>query len=199
MSTKLYNPSDRSVGVEVLSTGEIALSSADSGTAEATTSAVHRSGVIKSVITLTDVPVTVSNTTGVSFGGTKVFTFPEGRILVHGATVGALSLTLATGGTNATPLVGTMGGDFAFGTAVPDDGLLDDTAVDIIPSHSADPLSGGAGAAALAASAQFDGTTTPVAVYVNAIIDDGDVADTANDEFEVSGDLTIVWSLLGDY
>jgi hypothetical protein len=98
------------------------------------------------------VSVTVANTTGVSFSGTKLYDFPEGRILIHGATVGALTVTLGVGGSNATPLTSGMGGDFGFGTAVPDDGLLDDTAIDIIPSHSIDPFSGGS-----AGSAAFTG------------------------------------------
>lgn len=152
----------------------------------------------KTVLTLTDVPVLVGNTTAISFGGTKLYDFPTGRILVLGAIVDNITFDL-TSALNVTPIDDTMGGDVAFGTTLTEDSTLDGTDVDLIPSTSIDPISGGIAGAALAASAQFDGTTTAKEVNINIIIDDADVADGASDELLVSGTLTIHWVLLGDY
>lgn len=154
--------------------------------------------VHKTVLQLDDVSVTVGNTTGVSFGGTKVYDMPAGRILVLGATLAAVTLDLTDAG-NATPIDAADGGDIAFGTTAPDDGTLTGTDVNIIPSTSIDPLSGGLTGVALAASAQIDGTTTAVDVYLNLLIDDADVGDGASDVLLVSGTLTLVWVNLGDY
>lgn len=163
------------------------------------TASEQGNGVVqKTVLTLSGVSVTVGNTTGVSFGGTKIYDFPAGRILVLGVTLANLSFDLTDAG-NETPIDDTMGGDIAVGTTAPDDGTLGGTDVDLIPATSIDPISDGVDGAALAASAQFDGTTTAVDAYINAIIDDGDVADGASDVILVSATVTITWVSLGDY
>ena len=171
----------------------------EAGTAANGAVAVETGNVArKTVLTLVDVPVTVGNTTGVSFGGTKVYDFPAGRILILGATLAALSFDLTDAG-NATPIDAADGGDVAFGTTPPTDGTLTGTDVDIIPSTSIDPISGGITGVALAASAQFDGTTTAKDINVNIIIDDADVGDGASDVLLVNGVLTVHWVNLGDY
>lgn len=178
---------------------------AQSGTAGAvedadTISAVERgNGVVhQTTLTLTDVPVTVGNTTGVSFGGTKIYEFPEGRILLLGATLADVTFDLTDDG-NVTPIDDADGGDISVGTTIAGDGTLTNADVDIIPSTSIDPISGGVAGAALAASAQFDGTTTPVEVNFNVLIDDADVGNAASDVILVSGVLTLTWINLGDY
>lgn len=164
------------------------------------TTAVERGdGVIhQTVITMADLPVTVGNTTGISFGGTKIYDFPVGRILILGATCDGIAFDLTDDG-NVTPLEATDGGDIAVGTTAPTDGSLTLTDVDIIPSTSIDPISGGVDGAALAASAHFDGTATAKDAFFNIIIDDADVADGASDVILVSGTVTITWINLGDY
>jgi len=145
----------------------------------------------KTVLSLEDVSVTVANTTGVSFGGTKIHDMPEGRILILGAVLGGVTVDLSS----ATNLDAADGGDIS----VAGDGTLSGTDVNIIPSTSIDPLSGGITGAALAASAQLDGTSAAVDVYLNMLIDDADVGDTDSDVVLISGTLTLVWVNLGDF
>jgi len=149
----------------------------------------------KTVLSLEDVSVTVANTTGVSFGGTKIHDMPEGRILILGAVLGGVTVDLSS----ATNLDAADGGDISVGTTVAGDGTLSGTDVNIIPSTSIDPLSGGITGAALAASAQLDGTSAAVDVYLNMLIDDADVGDTDSDVVLISGTLTLVWVNLGDF
>ncbi len=194
MSSKLYN---RSTGLIQAGSGVTSGVGAKNG-ATVSVSETGNDVVHRTTITLTDTPVTAANTTGVSFGGVKIYDMPAGRVLVLGATVGALTFDLTDDG-NVTPIDGADGGDIAFGTTVAGDGTLTGTDVDIIPSHSIDPISGGSAGAALGASAVFDGTSTAVDIYLNVLIDDADVADTASDVLLVSGVLNLVWVDLGDY
>ncbi len=194
MATKLY---DRSTGLIAAGTDV----TVGVGSSPVSTSVATESGsdvVHKTVLALTDVSVTAGNTTGVSFGGTKVYDFPEGRILLLGATLDSLTFDLTDAG-NATPVAAADGGDIAFGTTVAGDGTLSAADVNVIPSTSIDPISGGVTGAALAVSAQFDGTTTAVDVYVNVLVDDADVGNGASDVILVSGTLTLVWANVGDF
>jgi hypothetical protein len=152
----------------------------------------------QTILALSDVSVTVANTTGISFGGTKIYDFPAGRILVHGVTIDDISFDLTDAG-NVTPILVTHGGDISLGTTVAGDGSLTNADVDLCPSTSIDPISAGVTGAALVASAQFDGTGTAKDVFFNILIDDSDVGDAASDVILVSGRVTITWSQLGDY
>jgi hypothetical protein len=154
--------------------------------------------VRKTVLTLTNVSVTAANTTGVSFGGTKIYDFPDGRILVLGVTIADVVFDLTDAG-NVTPIAGADGGDIALGTTAPTDGTLTNTDVDLLPSTSIDPISDGVAGAALAASAQFDGTGTAKDMFFNILIDDADVADGASDVLLVNATVTVHWVLLGNY
>lgn len=164
----------------------------------ATVTAVERGdGVVhQTVLTLASTPVTVANTTGASFGGVKLYDFPAGRIAALGVTAN-LSLNWA-----GTDIAAAGSGDFALGSTITDDATLDGTDVDLLPSTGLlDPfvLGVGTGKGALAAGAQFDGTTDAVDANLNIIIDDADVADAATDIVLVSGTVTITWVNLGDY
>lgn len=162
---------------------------ADSDT---TTVQEYGDGVMhQTVLTLDAFPVSVVGATGVGFGGGKVYTFPEGRILVLGVTA---SISLDPLSSN---LDTADGGDYGLGTAIVADADLGDaTDVDLCPSTSIDPI-GTAVGAALAASAQFDGTTTAKTVNVNILIDDADIAGT--EAIGVDGTIRITWVFLGDY
>lgn len=190
-------------GVRVTdSSGQLLQSVADStgvGVAGTGVVATETGNVVrKTVLSLTDVPVTVGNTTGISFGGSKIYDFPAGRILLLGATINGITFDL-TSEDNVTPIATTHGGDVSIGTTAPTDGTLTGTDVDIIPSTSIDPISAGITGAALAASAQFDGTSTAKDAFLNILIDDSDVADGASDVILVSGTVTLHWMNLGDY
>jgi hypothetical protein len=183
-------------GPQVIAASSLSgIGSAGTGT---TASEQGNAVVHKTVLTMGDVSVTVGNTTGVSFGGTKIYDFPDGRILVLGAVATDISFDLTDAG-NVTPIDDTMGGDIAVGTTAPDDGSLTGTDVDLIPSTSIDPISGGVTGSPLASSAQFDGTGTAKDAFFNILIDDADVADGASDVILVSGTVTIHWINLGNY
>ena len=83
----------------------------------------------------------------------------------------------------------------------PAEGTLTGTEADIIPSTTIDTNSGATLAndwhAALAASAQFDGTSSALDLYVNAAVTDA--CSKAAVTIAITGTLTITWINLGDY
>ena len=175
-----------------------AMESVDGVAVGATVSASEPFGIVnKTVLTMADTPVSVIYTGGDTnaIGSTKIYDFPEGRILVLGVIVDSFAITSFPTNT----MDDADGGDFAFGTAVPGaDGLLDGTAVDFIPSTSIDPITNVV-SSALAASAQFDGTTTAKDLYINLSIDNADLADAGTNAVTAEATMTIHWVNLGDY
>jgi hypothetical protein len=150
----------------------------------------------RTVLHLNNFAVTVGNTTGVSFGGAKLFDFPAGRILVMGATAN-LSFDWS-----ASDIAAAGTGDFSLGTTITADATLNGTDVNLLPSTGLlDPFVDGVGtgSGALAASAQFDGTATAIDCNLNLIIDDADVEDATEDVVLVTGTVTLTWVNLGDY
>jgi len=168
------------------------ITSSGVGTVASTTSAVEYGNATshQTVLTLSDVPVVVVGATGVGFGGTKIYDLPEGRILVQGVTVDSLIVTVGTG------LDAADGGDWSFGTAITTNATLDGVNVDIAPKTSADAINS-TNSTALAASAQFDGTTTAKDININMIIDDADIAATVTNTVDAT--VTVTWINLGDY
>lgn len=193
------DPRDINMTRDLISSGGVAKMSGGVGAKNGATvtAAEQGDGVVhKTILTLASTPVTVANTTGSSFGGVKLYDLPEGRIAVLGATA---NLTMTWTGED---IAADGSGDFSLGTTITADATLDGTDVNLLPSTGMlDPFVLGVGTAtgALAASAQFDGTTTPVDANLNIIIDDVDVADGASDVVLVSGTVTITWINLGDY
>lgn len=170
------------------------------GTTIATTTATEVTGVRTVTITGTDVPITVGNTTGVSFGSVKVFDFPQGLIRVLGAALTTGFSYDFTPAGNSTPIAGTMGGDFGFGTTAVSDGTIGGADEDIIPETSIDPLSTPVNAFLAAdIAAPFDGHTTATAIYLNHLIDDADVANAASDDILISFVLKVTYVNLGDW
>lgn len=147
-------------------------------------------------LTLDNVPQTITNTTA-EYAGTKIFDFPEGRIAVLGVTASlkqkttsALATTIASGATGA----------IALGTATASATSLTGTMVDLLPSTAYTSsttinVAGTAVGAALAATAQFDGTTTAKDVFLNTAIATGSADGTQT----ISGTIVISWLQLGDY
>lgn len=136
--------------------------------------------------------ITVANTTGVSFGGVKLWTYPAAHIYVENVHLVSLSVGLGNAG-NATPIAGTMGGDFAIGSTAPSDGTLSAADVNHLASTSIDPISGGLSNIRTASDTELDGTSTPIPVYANMLIDDADVADAASDVLELTATIDVVW------
>jgi len=129
--------------------------------------------------------------------GIQVYDFPAGHILILGATIDASVTTSANYDTSPNDVF-----VVSCGTEVgADDNALTGTEVDIIPSTELDTV--GATAltldwhAALAASAQFDGTGTAKDLYVNVACTAASA--TGANTYAITGTLTVTWINLGDY
>jgi hypothetical protein len=131
--------------------------------------------------------------------GVKVYDFPAGRILILGATINALVTT--NNAFNANPNdVYYVGVGTADGTQAADADLTN-TEQDIIPKTTLDSV-GNTDLdldwhAALAASAQFDGTSTAVDLYVNVAVPAA--SNSKASTHAVTGTMTVTWINLGDY
>jgi len=152
----------------------------------------------QSVFTLDNVAQTVVN--GTEYQGTKLFDFPEGRLLVLGVTA---RLQQKTTSVLASTLNASSTGAVSLGTATASATTLATTMVDLLPSTAFTSsatvnVAGTAVTAALAASAQFDGTTTAKSMFLNSAFAtttdvDGDATMTW------SGTITVTYIDLGDY
>lgn len=151
----------------------------------------------QTTLVLNNVGQTVVN--GTEYQGTKIYDFPQGRILVLGVTA-----TLQQKTTSAILTTLNSGtGAISLGTATASATTLATTMVDLLPSTAFTSstvinVAGTAVSAALAASAQFDGTTTAKDVFLNtAYATTGDVDADATQT--ISGTVVISWVFLGDY
>lgn len=155
---------------------------------------------VKSVFTLLSMPVTVTSvTTGNGVGGTQFFDFPEGYIRHLGTTA---SLSIAVTDTDDYT-DGTPEGDVGIGTVAPAnaDALGTDATDDDFGTATAFTLSSHAGSVSIPpeAAANFDGTSTAVNLFLNALVDAADIDDDATDDMLFSGTITVHWLNLGDY
>lgn len=155
-------------------------------------------GFNRTVLTLDNVPQAIVN--GTEYQSTKIFTFPEGRILVLGVTA---TLRQKTTSVLASTLNASSTGAIALGSAAASATTLETTMVDMLPSTAFTSsatinVPGTAVSNALAASAQFNGTTTPIPMYLNtAFATTADVDGNATQT--ISGTVTFAWVNLGDY
>jgi hypothetical protein len=177
--------------------------------AAAYVTAVHRGiypGSFLTELRFTALPVVTGNATGASFGSKQIFTFPEGRLRVDNVNAYFSSITMNTAAGAAGDIAadGAGSGDFSMGSTATADATLGGTDVDLLPSTAMlDPFVAGVGRsnawATLVAAAVFDGTSTPLSLYLNVIIDDADVADgAANDNVYFTGYTKIIWTFYGD-
>jgi len=159
----------------------------------------YGNGVIhKTVLTCTALPISVADEAGQGqYGGVKVYDMPEGLILTLGAVIDG-SITMPA------PIIDAWDGDIGLGTAAPTDhqtglgnGILQTTATTQAVSKVAvvDAISA---AAALTESAGrcLDGTSTPIDVFLNLLIDDNAAHTAATGSF--TGTITLTWVNLGD-
>lgn len=165
----------------------------------ATVSAVERgnSVVHKTVLTLTATPVTMRETE--QGGGVKIYDFPEGRIVILGATG---SIVPTTTSILASTLHASVTCNWGVGTVTQSNATLATTEQNItqvaaFTSSATINVAGSAvgGAGALAA---HDGTSTPIAAFLNlAVAGAGDI--DADATVTVTGTITISWINLGDF
>lgn len=171
--------------------GSTALSAAYASVSEAGGPGPYK----KTILTFTSLPISMTDEAGVvAYGGSKVYDFPEGNILIHGATAN-LTLLKSGAGINAD-----FDGDFGVGTVTAtNDAALATTEQNIIPTTATPQAVAGATTAKginAADIAPLDGTTTPVDVFLNFVIDDLD--QNGGGTLLVSGTLTLLWTSLGD-
>jgi len=152
------------------------------------------SGLNRTVITLTDYSLTLTDSEGNgAHGSVKLIDFPEGIIQVLGA-IGDLALTAATG------IAATATYDIGLGTETigVGDAVLSGAEVDIVAKVEGD-LTGSAVTVDMVAdtSATFDGHSTADDVWFNVAIEDDDVTGTG--AVTVNGTIVVSWLNLGDY
>lgn len=155
-------------------------------------------GVVqKTTFTLTNVAQAVVN--GTEYQSTKLYDFPEGRILIYGCTATLQQTT--TSAILSTLNSGT--GAVSLGTAAASATTLAGTMVNILPSTAFTSsatinVAGTAVSAPLAASAQIDGTSAALDLYLNsAYATTTDVDADATQTW--SGTIVVTWAVLGDY
>jgi len=134
----------------------------------------------------------------VAYGGSQVYDFPAGAIMILGAT-SDLDVTKSSAG-----IEDDWNGDFGIGTSTAVQEDLTGTEQNIVPKTATPQASAGAttanGQSTATENAVVDGTTTAVDVFVNFLVDaaDHDVNDTACNLI-LNGTVTIHWINLGDY
>lgn len=185
------------------STGELPLTRVGTGASSHATVVAEERGVgnyHRTVLTLTDTPVAILDVN--AYGGLKIYDLPEGRILVLGVQA-SLALAVPAPQVRASTINDSSTVDWALGTAVASSAALAAAMVDLAPlvDEAAFAASGnGYGAVAksqLAASAHFDGTTTPIDVFLNFGFSDATDID-ADSTIGVAGTVQITWVQLGD-
>ena len=171
----------------------------------ATVTVVERGGEVmhKTILTCTATPVTITDDAGVAqYGGVaKLYDFPEGAIITHGAVIDG-SVTLGTTGT----IIATWAGGISLGTAAATTGAtLTGTEADIMPevdvaaaTASVAVVDAVSVATALTESGArwFDGTATATDLYMNLVVDDDATHTSGTGTF--TGTVTIIWSFVGD-
>jgi len=153
---------------------------------------------VQTTLTLTAVAQSVVN--GTEYQGTKIYDFPQCRLLVQGVTA---TLQQTTTSAIATTINSGVTGAIGLGTATASNVSLTGTMVDFLPStafasSTTINVPGTAVSAALAASAQFDGTSTAKDLYLNTAYATTTDVD-GNGTQTISGTIVITWVNLGDY
>jgi hypothetical protein len=152
----------------------------------------------KTTLTFANTPITVRDTE--QGGGVKIYDFPAGRIAIIGAT-GSVGFT--TTSALASTLNAGVSCRWGVGTVTQANATLATTEQNIIPvttfsSSATINVAPTTVPNALAASAQFDGTSTAVAAFLNVSVPLATDID-ANATVVANGTVTITWINLGDY
>lgn len=154
----------------------------------------------KTVFPLNDLPITIADAT--VGAGTKIFTFPQGRILILGAH--AKDIQLTTTSVIASTLNSGVNVGVGVGSTTQANGTLATTeqnVVNVFTAVSSATINvAGAAAQGNGPSAPFslDGTTTAVDLYFNLGIPTATDID-ADATVTVDGLIEVVWALIGDH
>jgi hypothetical protein len=157
------------------------------------------SGLInRTRIELDDVGITVTD--ALAYADKQLATFPTGRILVYGV-LSSLQFSVTSDRTATINASAAM--DYALGSVAASNTTLSSTMVDLLAKQDhtldgADDAFTAAANAALAAAAQFDGTSTPLSAYLNVSFPTGTEID-ADGTLVARGWIEITWTNLGKY
>lgn len=146
--------------------------------------------------------VTVSATgAAIGFGSVVVGDFPQGNILFEGALA---YLTLAGSGADAN-LTDTWSGDFAFGTTPAGDATISAGDEDLVPETAVGPAVAEVSPRTRAVQADgslfgvvFDNTDGSLEVNLNVLIDAANITDDESVDLTATGELYLVYTILGD-
>ena len=198
----VFTAGTAAVTLSDFSTKTVAELGAGRPVANVTAEELGSDGVVhKTLLRITSLPIEViSVTTAAGVGGSKIYDFPEGQLNVLG-TVSDLSLVIAAGKqadfTDATPA-----GDIGVGTLAPanDDALGTDATDDNFSTAVALTMAAFSSSSQLPSEAALihDGISTAINMFINVLIDAGDIDDGVTTEILVSGTVLIHWVNLGD-
>lgn len=155
-----------------------------------------RQDVVKQVVKVNKLAIQVDGATGVGFGSAVIGDLPEGNILFLGA-VAYMQFTKAA---SATGIQATFDGDYGIGTTPASDATITGADVDIIASTALGAATAGVSPRARgtnATQAIFDNTDGSLELNLNLLIDDANIS-ADDQDLTVSGELYIVYSVLGD-
>lgn len=134
----------------------------------------------------------------------ELFKFPDGLINFEGA-VAKINVKSKGGDGTTTGVFATWDGDFGLGTAIGAGATLASTEQNLIPTGSTtQAVSGatdiGAQSTDTEANKLLDGSSAPVGVFFNLLIDDGDqnIAGAAGSGVVVNGEIVVHFTNLGD-
>lgn len=142
--------------------------------------------------------VTVSATgAAIGFGSLTIADFPEGNILLLGATS---YVTLSGSGSDAN-LADTWEGDYGIGSTPAADATITGADVDVIPSTAlaaataeVSPTTRSSNATSLI----LDNTDGSLELNLNVLIDAADITDDESVDLTAAGSLDIAYTVLGD-
>ena len=149
--------------------------------------------IVKDVIRLVDVSITVEST-GVGTGAVVISDFPEGNVLLLGATC-----TMTFDAIDQAGVTATWTGDFGVGTAPIAGDTIDGTEGNIVPSTALAAATGSVSSRTRgvnATNAMLDNTDGSLEVNLNLVVDD--VSISADSTILASGDFFVSYVMMGD-
>jgi hypothetical protein len=155
-------------------------------------------GVIRqTVLNLSNLPVTMRDTE--QGGGVQIYTFPKGRITLLGATA---KIAVTTRSVLADTLNASKTCNWGVGTVTQSNATVTTTEQNIVnvgaftSSATINVASAAAAASGIGIVASLDGTSTPIAAFLNLAVAGADDID-ANASVTVDGVVTISYVVLG--
>lgn len=152
--------------------------------------------VLKQTFVVRNGTVTVTAAgAAVAFGVAVIGDLPEGNVLLLGAT-GYFSFSTADADIGAT-----WNGDYSVGSAPTADVTLSGAEVDILPSTAVGPAVAKVSPRTRSVNAtqiMLDNTDGSLELNLNLLVDAADIVDGASADMTINGELTLLYSVMGD-